>query len=318
MRISSLIGSAAVAGLAVWLDADPALSLDGTPSPNAAAVPPPLPRCRRARCRRSPRRRPRSRRPSAQRRAVAGRCVPPRHRGAQGRRAQERADLAAIRRRARPRRRALAARPHVCRGRWRGARRSPRLRIFPQVRRQPRRRPSGDAALALCRQRLRGARPLLSRRHSELGGGSRAPSGRGGCSITRPRTSAIRRRSISSPRSTSTATASAAMPSARCRGSRSPPTRATTSRRRCSAASCSAASTACASAASGLMWLTVASDGPGGAVPWIAELRESAFKQATDHERATALVLLERWVEGRARSRPSKRRVSGRVDRQST
>ena len=52
--------------------------------------------------------------------------------------------------------------------------------------------------------------------------------------------------------------------------------------------------------ASGLMWLTVASDGPGGAVKWIAELRESAFKQATDRERAAALVLLERWVEGRA------------------
>ena len=52
--------------------------------------------------------------------------------------------------------------------------------------------------------------------------------------------------------------------------------------------------------ASGLMWLTVASDGPGGAVKWIADLRASAFQQATDRERATALVLLERWVEGRA------------------
>ena len=52
--------------------------------------------------------------------------------------------------------------------------------------------------------------------------------------------------------------------------------------------------------ASGLMWLTVACDGPGGAVQWIAELRERAFKQATDRERAAALVLLERWVEGRA------------------
>src|SRR5688500_2156599 len=39
MRISRLIGLAGVAGLAVWLDADPVLSLDGTPSPNAAAVP---------------------------------------------------------------------------------------------------------------------------------------------------------------------------------------------------------------------------------------------------------------------------------------
>jgi len=51
--------------------------------------------------------------------------------------------------------------------------------------------------------------------------------------------------------------------------------------------------------ASGLMWLTVACDGPGATVNWIAELRENAFKQATDRERAAALVLLERWVEGR-------------------
>lgn len=51
--------------------------------------------------------------------------------------------------------------------------------------------------------------------------------------------------------------------------------------------------------ASGLMWLTVASDGSGGEVPWIAELRETAFKQASDDERALALILIERWVEGR-------------------
>jgi hypothetical protein len=51
--------------------------------------------------------------------------------------------------------------------------------------------------------------------------------------------------------------------------------------------------------ASGLMWLIVACDGPGADVPWIAELHENAFKQANDKERAAALVLLERWVEGR-------------------
>jgi TPR repeat protein len=51
--------------------------------------------------------------------------------------------------------------------------------------------------------------------------------------------------------------------------------------------------------ASGLMWLTLACDGPGGSVSWISEMRESAFELATDKERATALVLLERWVEGR-------------------
>jgi TPR repeat protein len=51
--------------------------------------------------------------------------------------------------------------------------------------------------------------------------------------------------------------------------------------------------------ASGLMWLIVAFDGPGANVPWIAELHESAFKQANEKERAQALSLLERWVEGR-------------------
>lgn len=51
--------------------------------------------------------------------------------------------------------------------------------------------------------------------------------------------------------------------------------------------------------ASGLMWLTLACDGPGAKVAWIAELRETAFKQATDDERAMALILLQRWVEGR-------------------
>jgi len=34
-------------------------------------------------------------------------------------------------------------------------------------------------------------------------------------------------------------------------------------------------------------------------VPWIAELHDNAFKQASEKERAEALVLLERWVEGR-------------------
>lgn len=51
--------------------------------------------------------------------------------------------------------------------------------------------------------------------------------------------------------------------------------------------------------ASGLMWLTIACDGPGGKVAWISDLRENAFKQATERERAAALQMLERWVEGR-------------------
>jgi hypothetical protein len=49
----------------------------------------------------------------------------------------------------------------------------------------------------------------------------------------------------------------------------------------------------------GLMWLTVARDGPGAKVKWINELHDNAFTQASDAERASALVLIERWLEGR-------------------
>ena len=51
--------------------------------------------------------------------------------------------------------------------------------------------------------------------------------------------------------------------------------------------------------AAGLMWLTVACDGPGGKEPWITQLRETAVAQATEDERAVAYMLLKRWVEGR-------------------
>jgi hypothetical protein len=51
--------------------------------------------------------------------------------------------------------------------------------------------------------------------------------------------------------------------------------------------------------ASGLMWLTIACDGPGSKVRWISDLRETAFQQANDDERAMALILLRRWVAGR-------------------
>ena len=51
--------------------------------------------------------------------------------------------------------------------------------------------------------------------------------------------------------------------------------------------------------ATGLMWLTIACDGPGAKLPWIEQLRETAVQQATDDERALALILLKRWVEGR-------------------
>jgi TPR repeat protein len=49
----------------------------------------------------------------------------------------------------------------------------------------------------------------------------------------------------------------------------------------------------------GLMWLTVARDGPGAKVKWINELHDSALTQASDAERASALALIERWLEGR-------------------
>jgi len=53
-------------------------------------------------------------------------------------------------------------------------------------------------------------------------------------------------------------------------------------------------------ASRGLMWLTLARDsavGPGD--KWITELYDSAFKQATDDERAVALIYLERWMKHR-------------------
>jgi uncharacterized protein len=46
--------------------------------------------------------------------------------------------------------------------------------------------------------------------------------------------------------------------------------------------------------AAGLMWMTVASDGPGAKEPWIAQLRETSVAQATDDERAMAFILLKR------------------------
>lgn len=58
----------------------------------------------------------------------------------------------------------------------------------------------------------------------------------------------------------------------------------------------------------GLMWLILAFDGSAAKVPWIAELHDNALKQASEQERADALVLLERWVGGRALSRLENKR----------
>ena len=49
----------------------------------------------------------------------------------------------------------------------------------------------------------------------------------------------------------------------------------------------------------GLMWLTVANDAASPQETWIADLHAAALKEATDDERAVALVYLERWLKGR-------------------
>jgi len=51
--------------------------------------------------------------------------------------------------------------------------------------------------------------------------------------------------------------------------------------------------------ARGLMWLTLARDSALPEEAWITELYDAAFKQASDDERALALVYLERWIKGR-------------------
>jgi TPR repeat protein len=51
--------------------------------------------------------------------------------------------------------------------------------------------------------------------------------------------------------------------------------------------------------ARGLMWLTLARDSAATEEVWISDLYDVAFKQATDDERALALVYLERWIKGR-------------------
>jgi TPR repeat protein len=52
-------------------------------------------------------------------------------------------------------------------------------------------------------------------------------------------------------------------------------------------------------AARGLMWLTLAKDASTAEQAWIAKQYDSAFKQATEDERALALVYLQRWMTAR-------------------
>ena len=49
--------------------------------------------------------------------------------------------------------------------------------------------------------------------------------------------------------------------------------------------------------ARGLMWLTLARDAASPQEAWIADLYAAALKQATEEERAVALVHLERWLK---------------------
>jgi TPR repeat protein len=52
-------------------------------------------------------------------------------------------------------------------------------------------------------------------------------------------------------------------------------------------------------AARGLMWLTLGRDGAPAGEKWVIELYDSAFKRASNDERALALVYLEAWLKGR-------------------
>ena len=51
--------------------------------------------------------------------------------------------------------------------------------------------------------------------------------------------------------------------------------------------------------ARGLMWLTLARSNAGPSETWIADLYESAVKQATDEDRALAGDFLMRWMNGK-------------------
>lgn len=52
-------------------------------------------------------------------------------------------------------------------------------------------------------------------------------------------------------------------------------------------------------AARGLMWLTLAQDGAGAGDTWIKDSYKSALAKASEDDRAMALQMLERWVQGR-------------------
>jgi hypothetical protein len=47
------------------------------------------------------------------------------------------------------------------------------------------------------------------------------------------------------------------------------------------------------------MWLILGRDCAGADETWVKPVYDSAFKRASDDERATALVYLEDWLKGR-------------------
>nr|HAQ95294.1 hypothetical protein [Afipia sp.] len=52
-------------------------------------------------------------------------------------------------------------------------------------------------------------------------------------------------------------------------------------------------------AARGLMWLTLAQDSAGPDEIWIKDSYKTALSKASEDDRAMALQMLERWVQGR-------------------
>ena len=169
MRISNVIVSIGL--LAVAFGLSPAVSFDGTRTPEGTAVAVPLPetqsnsparqvrrspaqrrwrRCRPRRWRRCPCRRPRS---AAD--AVGG--VPLRHPGVASGQDRAGGDRARIRRRAGRAGRHLETRPDVCRRRRRQDEQGARLRVFPPPDQHACRRQRGHAQRPVLGQRLRDA-----------------------------------------------------------------------------------------------------------------------------------------------------------------
>ena len=186
-------------------------------------------------------------------------------------------------------------------------RRSARVRIFPRHRRQPCRRQSGHAAGALRRQRLRRARPLLSRRHPEFAGQAPIPSARARCSpMPRPISAIPTRSTISARLYLDGIGARAGSASRRRAGFGSPRSKGQYQAQALLGAMLFNGEHVPRQAARGLMWLTLAARrGAGADEAWIAELYDSAV-QAGDRRRAragAASISSAGWRRGASSSR---------------